>query len=73
MTPVCLAIPSFFLYSGLVILGVHKKQVRGASVSERTISSIKGVVRAMMWNKLKYMAVAVLVTVGLTGSASASG
>jgi RNA polymerase sigma factor (sigma-70 family) len=39
----------------------------GIGVSERTISLIEGVMRAMFWDKIKYIALAVLVTVGLAG------
>jgi RNA polymerase sigma factor (sigma-70 family) len=39
----------------------------GAGVSGRTISLTEGVVRAMMWNRLKYIALVALAAVGLIG------
>jgi RNA polymerase sigma factor (sigma-70 family) len=36
-------------------------------VSGRTISLMEGVTRAMMWNRLKYVALAALVAIGLAG------
>jgi RNA polymerase sigma factor (sigma-70 family) len=39
----------------------------GAGVSARTAALTEGVVRAMLWNRLKYVALAALVAVGLAG------
>jgi RNA polymerase sigma factor (sigma-70 family) len=39
----------------------------GTGVSPRTITLTEGVARAMMWNKLKYLALAALMAVGLAG------
>jgi RNA polymerase sigma factor (sigma-70 family) len=38
-----------------------------AGLSQRTITLTEGVVRAMMWSKLKYLALLALMIVGLTG------
>jgi RNA polymerase sigma factor (sigma-70 family) len=46
---------------------LHGEPLISTDVSVRTVSLAKGVVRAMIWDKFKYLTAAVLVLVGLAG------